>query len=588
MNRFFATILIFMNILTGISAQGENIAIDKPLEITYNQPSILLTNLTEDFNETNGTIISVKIDLGSPSLVESLILYPREEFDCRIGIVFGYAEKDTVKWEAEMNSSTIFTDESVFPLYFPGVKENVRYILVTLITNNQSAEIDEVKVIGEQKEITNIALGGIAYGTNRTERDLPIFAIDGNYSTIWDSGFVTYTNGNPIRYPESIKIDLQSPSEIQRITLFLQTDREENTTHHISFGYPTENGQVRWVTEYVVNAETSPDNNSMEWVLESPKYNVRYVWIYTQQNTAIAAWQEIEIYGRNQEYFSNDLEYFGYFLSGNHINAVKDHSNLVFAHVPGDPTGKLEEARQNGLKVILLASEYIDSSTKTWVDQYDIVNVIEEYKDTIAAFAFIDEPYKRGHSYEQMQNYAQTTKADFPEIPCSIIFSYVTVISSDPNTEFNSVGKGIPPEYDWVAINRYLNAAESPDHVFYDQIWLNEDCLGPKMHPHQKYMILGQSSIINPVTDGFFTPQQKADELALDAAGGIGFLNQQNNLMVRAREFRNYIKRNHRIAVFMPFLWHSLVDGGEDIIGAEDLTQVRNEHIRIGKSISDK
>jgi hypothetical protein len=160
----------------------------------------------------------------------------------------------------------------------------------------------------------------------------------------------------------------------------------------------------------------------------------------------------------------NHIQYFGYYGSafetvglGDYSKVTSDHANLTWI-VVGNVPKKLEEAQDLGMKAMVdIQWVFMDANYHLRPDMAtswkNFAKTILPYRDTIAAFYPMDEPYgngeNKGVSDAEIKNnieaIASITKSTFPEIPVAVIFSPKEVKAS----------KAIPVGFDWIGFDCY-------------------------------------------------------------------------------------------------------------------------------------
>jgi hypothetical protein len=161
---------------------------------------------------------------------------------------------------------------------------------------------------------------------------------------------------------------------------------------------------------------------------------------------------------------SSHIKYYGYYGSafegvgmGDYTASISDHSNLTWI-VNGNIVKKLSEAKARNMKAVLDVQWYfMDANYHLRPDVIaswkKLAAAIAPYRDTIAAFYPMDEPYmngkKKGLSEAQVkaniETVASITKSTFPEIPVAVIFSSGEVKD----------GRPIPVGFDWIGFDCY-------------------------------------------------------------------------------------------------------------------------------------
>jgi|GEM_PF-896980 len=265
----------------------------------------------------------------------------------------------------------------------------------------------------------------------------------------------------------------------------------------------------------------------------------------------------------------NHIQYFGYYGSafenvalGDYTKAISDHANLTWI-VVGNVPKKLAEAQDLGMKAMLdIQWVFMDANYHLRPDMMtswkNFVKTILPYRDTIAAFYPMDEPYGNGENKgvsdaeikSNIEAIASITKSTFPEIPVAVIFSPKEVKAS----------KAIPVGFDWIGFDCYgkFNECYKDHSVTY---YYNN--LKSRISGSQRLML---------VPWGY--------KAGYPSAGDI---NDRNNA---AGQYWNLAISEPLVVAVVPFLYQTYTDStGAHVTGAQDMPPLIQTFKQMGQQV---
>lgn len=265
----------------------------------------------------------------------------------------------------------------------------------------------------------------------------------------------------------------------------------------------------------------------------------------------------------------NHIQYFGYYASafegvadGDYTKEISDHSNLTWI-VVGDVVKKLREAKDLNMKAIVdIQWVFMDANYRLRPDMVTIwkkfAKSIEPYRDTIAAFYPMDEPYANGKDKGRSGNEVKTnletvasiTKSTFPEIPVAVIFSPSEVKSSKP----------IPVGFDWIGFDCYGKFNDCYKDKSVTSFYNN---LKSRISGTQRLMLVPWG-----YKDGYASNKD---------------INDRNNA---AGQYWNLALSEPLVIAVIPFLYQTYGDSkGHHITGTQDMPALKQTFISIGQQI---
>jgi len=587
----FLIILLCLSAAIIVKANETNLALKKTVEADNTAPGSSTEYAVDGNYETiwnsgkipePGMTEKIKIDLLYPQSVKKLKLLTGQESEGVTDHIIYFEDSDgNQRFVTRFNADT--RDGQWLEYEREAPYENVRYIYIYTIESPSPAAWREIEVISETEAAIsiNIALNRPAYSSSWDieEEAHCIKAIDGDYETAWN---IADSN----REEEFIKIDLGYACTAEKIRLLIAQDSPGETKHKVYFGNNDEN-----YTDIVEFEEVTTDGQWLEYETEEPVEEVRYILIETdRENSSWIGWKEIEVMGIDDMPVDH-LKYFGYYHgaiwgvgndpepfdrdSFNYMDEFEDHCNLVAISIDNHDIleYRLEEAKNRNLSVLLCVEHLfyydLDRGNLDSSKWENTLYLMEKYKDAIAAFYVLDEPFLKAPEHpeiivDKMNKIAEVIKNDFPEIPITVTFAHPSLFDGGAMDK-----AGIPQSYDWLSFDYYISFY--PEKKSFDEVMKLYNKLLSHMHPGQKIFITGDAVIINPTA----SPP---------------YIELQYERIIRAREFYNLAKANPDVILYLPFLWPSFnipERTSENLIGVQGMELLKEEFKRIGTEIKE-
>ncbi|RYY75041.1 MAG: hypothetical protein EOO52_12085 [Gammaproteobacteria bacterium] len=157
------------------------------------------------------------------------------------------------------------------------------------------------------------------------------------------------------------------------------------------------------------------------------------------------------------------VRYYGYYLSGNYVSEIEDHSNLTHQYLHADQfADTYQYVINHNMKIMVDVTQVFfededpndgDDSQRLRQDyqaRWDHYKTrLGSYTNNLAAFYVADEPGRVGLSVWELQAAINALKANFPSIPTASIASGAG----------GDLGTGM---FDWVGFDYYTNGKISP------------------------------------------------------------------------------------------------------------------------------
>lgn len=265
------------------------------------------------------------------------------------------------------------------------------------------------------------------------------------------------------------------------------------------------------------------------------------------------------------------LQYFGYYhgatFLGNFMGEFADHANLVMINSVN--SALLAEAQSRGLKVMMdvgdaffMASgtcnhangqttpKMVLRSVADYTARWDHIKskIIGSNAGTVIAFYTLDEPYWHCASKSDLEKVANTIKASYPSKKIMVTFAEPMVRSP----QF-----AIPQNHDWISFDYYRDFTPIP------QLFT---IIKNKLSPSQKIMLTADGVAFSK------TPPDAQTQL---------------QLIARAHQYFELARANpDTVAGLFVFIWPSVHDNREDLIGVREMPLVAQEYRCIGTYIT--
>lgn len=592
-------IFIILFLLLCIFCQSDSvISYLCPVSASKTHPSTLTTNICDNDLKTSwnsgctikdfGDPISITIDLGSPSEISSISLFPemedyRKNVLIKVNIILGYVNGNFTNWKNEgfiIDNNAFKNKELIYS--FKNKKFNVRYVKISIVEYSLWAAWNEIKIFGSKKAIINIAYNKIARASNTHINSNTLNVLDGDILTSWNSNKKSSWFNQ-----EWIEVDLLSQSEVTGIDLISNQSGDGLANIIIKFGFSTDGSihNIEWKTIFDLNRNIY-DKQLISLKLEISEFNVRFIQVITISSPSEVAWREIKVYGRDQSISQSDIKYFGYFgglvpmIGGKspddlvrsstlNLLGIATHGNLFYIQpeYPEDAIKVIEWIKKNkpNFKVFLNISnmKFYTKENYTNVEMIgkdskpDLYKYLKEFDpklgfhniDFVYAFSPSDEPNLNSNKiFENAEELRNEVTEQFPQTRYAVILSYERVMDIDPIRL-----KG----YDVIGFDYYIQSGA----INFEQYLVKFNKLKSILDSSKKIIIVGDAA--------FETFRRN----------GTVF-----NKIIRNRELLHLSQMDPQIECFMPFLYYNTNDGS-NIKGVESYPVLEAEMFRIADKI---
>jgi hypothetical protein len=238
------------------------------------------------------------------------------------------------------------------------------------------------------------------------------------------------------------------------------------------------------------------------------------------------------------------VRYYGYYLSGDYISEIADHSNLTHVYANNNIEDRLRQAANLNMKVAVDLSQIFFKCNKNctklslktdYQSGWDLFkSQVAGLTNHIAAFYVVDEPARLGVSRSDIQVALNEIKANFPQIPTAAIFDTDNI-------------NGLVNMFDWVGFDCYDNGNNTcapdatPPYVPGSQY---EYLRGKLDHSRQRMILVPQA--------GYYYK----DHIRHYHRGGVE---------AQLRQYHRIAFEDPLVIAVMPFIWQSVRNGKSDL-----------------------